>query len=190
MPLAVPPSPQRPPATRWPLLAAVVAGLGALVLVVEVVPRGLDAAALASAWRAEAGRLGGDDLAAEQARLDAERRALRARAGRTTGELPESGELSVVLGALGAWADSAGAALVEVEPGVPIAEAGYEVLPVRLVVRGPTGAVGRFVSAVERARSPLRVRSLSLAGSGLEPGPVTATVEVDALQRRAPRDRP
>ena len=166
---------------RWPLWAGLAAALGVLVLVVEVVPRAAEAAALFGAWRSETARLGAADPA-ERARLEAEQDRLAGASADALVALPASGELSVVLETVQAAADSAGVVVTALEPGAAREEPGFERVPLRVGVRGGGNGVGRFVSELERAPVLLKVRTLAVAGPGLGPGPVTADVDVEALR--------
>ena len=174
-----------PPPSRWPLLAGLTAAFGVLVFVVEVVPQAAEAAALFTAWRAEASRLDGVDPA-ERARLEAERDRLVDTSENALVALPGPGELSAVLAAVQEAADSSQVVVAGLVPGPRRRDAGLEVVPVRVSVRGDGSAgggnaVGRFVSRLEQGEARLRVRAVEVIGPGLGPGPVTAHVDVEAL---------
>ena len=168
-------------ASRWPLWAGLATAFGVLVLIVEVAPRAAEAVDLYAAWRAEAERFGEVDPAA-QARLEAERERLAATAADALVELPASGELSAILDAVHAAADTAGVVVTGVEPGAARATAGFETVPMGVAVRGGGHGVGRFVSELERGALLVKVRALTVTGSGLGPGPATARVDLDALR--------
>ena len=148
---------------RWMILAVASLALGVLLILVEIIPRSVDAYKEFRAWQDTRTRIkAANAWEVELATANLEARQLQAKLDTLHASPVGKDEVSGVLHALQQNTESLDVRVIEIQPGERMVHETYETLPLDVTLQGSFQDIGVYLSRLERARQLLHVSAINL----------------------------
>ncbi|MEM9664652.1 MAG: type 4a pilus biogenesis protein PilO [Bacteroidota bacterium] len=167
---------------RWQVLSGLFAGLIGVATLLEVQPRLASTYALYQDWStAEAKLASVESWEAQQAELEGQYEQLKERFANLYIDLPNSDQMSVILGLLQEASQAENVRLKQVRPETRVLHDTHDQIPLAVSVQGAFGSISAFLNRIERSHYLVKVVALRFEQATPEGTVLDAEIDLSVI---------